>query len=265
MNKNLRTLIIIVVVLIGAAGFVGTGIVFGSSTWGMGGFYPDGMMDNFNQNDEDDCFGYMGSGMMGGGYGMMGGYNDGLTDVDPLSIEETREAVESYIGSFGNDDLVIEEIMVFDNHAYAIVIEESTGIGAFELLVDPVTKAVFPEYGPNMMWNLKYGMHAGGNGMMGSGMMDGYGFNSGDTPEVSADLTVSAEEAAEIAQSYLDTYNPDVVVSDEITAFYGYYTIDLEQDDEIVGMLSVNGYSGQVFLHTWHGDFIEMVHESDHE
>jgi len=25
--------------------------------------------------------------------------------------------------------------------------------------------------------------------------------------------------------------------------------------------LSVNGYSGQVFLHTWHGDFIEMTEE----
>jgi hypothetical protein len=23
-------------------------------------------------------------------------------------------------------------------------------------------------------------------------------------------------------------------------------------------MLSVNGYSGQVFLHTWHGDLVEM-------
>jgi hypothetical protein len=25
----------------------------------------------------------------------------------------------------------------------------------------------------------------------------------------------------------------------------------------MAGMLSVNGYSGQVFLHTWHGAFIE--------
>jgi hypothetical protein len=28
-----------------------------------------------------------------------------------------------------------------------------------ELLVNPYTKEVIPEYGPNMMWNLKYGMH----------------------------------------------------------------------------------------------------------
>ncbi len=33
-----------------------------------------------------------------------------------------------------------------------------------------------------------------------------------------------------------------LTVSDEITPFYGYYTIDLEKDGQIVGMLSVNGY-----------------------
>jgi hypothetical protein len=29
----------------------------------------------------------------------------------------------------------------------------------------------------------------------------------------------------------------------------------------IVGMLSVNGYTGQIFLHTWHGNFIEESEE----
>jgi hypothetical protein len=115
-----------------------------------------------------------------------------------------------------------------------------------------------------MMWNLKYGMHAGnqfgGHGMMGGGMMGGFGdYYNGETPEVSTDMTVSPEQALEYAQSYLDAHEPGVKVSDEITTFYGYYTIDLEKDGQIVGMLSVNGFSGQVFPHTWHGDFIEMV------
>jgi hypothetical protein len=30
------------------------------------------------------------------------------------------------------------------------------------------------------------------------------------------------------------------------------------KDNQPAGMLSVNGYSGQIFLHTWHGTFIEM-------
>lgn len=287
MNKTLKTALIISASLIGAIVLVGTGFVFGRSSWGMGGVFPGMMTGNFNQNFDDSRFGFgMGSGMMnsGGSYGMrsgmmgdgssgmMGSYS-GLGDVSPLTVEETRTAVESYLVSFGNDDLAIEEIMVFDNNAYAIVIEESTGIGAFELLVDPVTKAVFPEYGPNMMWNIKYGMMSefGGFGMMGPGMMMGSsgfgpgnmmgnsGFNNNaETPDISAELSVSADDAAEAAQNYLDTYYPGVKVSDETTAFYGYYTIDLEQDGKIIGMLSVNGFTRQVFPHTWHGDFIEM-------
>jgi hypothetical protein len=214
----------------------------------------------------------MGAGMMNGG--MMGGYGS-LYGVEPLSVEEAHQAVEDYLTSFGNDDLAIEEIMTFDNNAYAIIVEESTGVGAFELLVDPVTKAVFPEYGPNMMWNLKYGMMSGfgGYGMMGPGIMMGNGYGSGgmmngsgfsnDTqvPEVSADMPVSTDDAAQIAQNYLDTYYPGVEVSDEITAFYGYYTMDIERDGKIIGMMSVNGFTRQVFPHTWHGKFIEMSEE----
>lgn len=29
----------------------------------------------------------------------------------------------------------------------------------------------------------------------------------------------------------------------------------------LVGILSVNGFTGQVFVHTWHGDLIEMIRE----
>ena len=32
-----------------------------------------------------------------------------------------------------------------------------------------------------------------------------------------------------------------------------------EKDGKIIGMLSVNGYNGQIFLHTWHGTFIQEV------
>lgn len=154
--------------------------------------------------------------------------------------------------------------MIFDDNVYAIIREESTGIGAFELLVDPATKEVFPEYGPNMMWNLKYGMMGGnvGAGMMSSGMRGGavYGAASGAFEE-SGELSVSPDDALQIAQRYLDEVSPGTKVSDEITAFYGYYTIDVERDGEITGMISVNGYTSQIFPHTWHGEFIEMSEE----
>jgi hypothetical protein len=31
------------------------------------------------------------------------------------------------------------------------------------------------------------------------------------------------------------------------------------KDDQVYGMLSVNGYTGDVWYHTWHGDFIDMT------
>lgn len=285
MDKTLRNTLIVLAVIAVAAGLFYGGMLFNQMSAWYGGYGPGGMMMGGRyggyQNDPQGYYGpggMMGSGgygmmdggMMGGaGYGhMMGGYGS-LYGVEPLSVEEARQAVEDYLSSFGDDDLAIEEIMTFDNNAYAIIVEQSTGVGAFELLVDPVTGAVYPEHGPNMMWNLKYGMMSGfgGYGMMGrgygpGGMMNGFGFGSeGQAPDVSADMPVSAGEASQVAQRYLDTYYPGVETSDETTAFYGYYTLDIERNGKIVGMLSVNGFTRQVFPHTWHGTFIEMSEE----
>jgi hypothetical protein len=216
-----------------------------------------------------------GNGAMMNGGGMMGGYGrNSLYGVKPLTVEQARSAVESYLAGLQNDDLALEEIMIFANNAYAIVVEKSTSIGAFELLVDPVNESVFPEYGPNMMWNLKYGMMSGfgGYGMMGpgmlggafgsSGMMGAYGSNNGSSVrQISAEMPVTPEQAAQAAQEYMDLALPGAVATEEVTPFYGYYTIDIARDSNIVGMLSVNGYTKQIFFHTWHGDFVSMSDE----
>lgn len=117
-------------------------------------------------------------------------------------------------------------------------------------------------YGYGMMGN---GMMSGGmmnNGMMGGGMMgrQDYGSQPGSpqVQEITAEMPVSSEQALETAQRYLDTYLPGVNVEEKAEPFYGYYTIDIQRDGKIVGMLSVNGFTRQVILHSWHGDFIEM-------
>jgi len=216
----------------------------------------------------DEGYGYdmmSGYGMMGGNYGpgMMGGYAYN-PDVEPLTLDEARQAVKAYLDAWNNPDLEIAEIMVFDNQAYAEIVEKSTGIGAMELLVDPVTHTVYPEHGPNMMWNLKYSPMGTGYGMM--GMMGGYRggmMGYAPTPEVPTEMSVTPEEARQIAQQFLDTYYPGLQAADEADPFYGYYTIHTVKDGEVVGMLSVNGYSRQVFPHTWHGEFIEMSGEEE--
>jgi len=106
----------------------------------------------------------MGRGMGMGGWGMMdagmmGGAWDYIPpgDVKPLTIGEAAEQVERYLETWGNPELKLVEVMEFSNHFYAEVEEASTGIHAFELLVNKRTGQIFPEPGPNMMWNLKEG------------------------------------------------------------------------------------------------------------
>jgi len=213
------------------------------------GFYGNMMGGSF-ANGRTGCPGYS-NGMMGSegcGSGMMNGYGSPLSgSTTPLTVSEAKSAVEDYLTNYGYNDLSIKEIMIFDNNAYAILAENTTGIGTFELLVDPNSKLAFPEYGANMMWNTKYGMHAGG-GMMGGNLYN----NSGE-------MAITADKAAEIAQSYLDSTRSGEKVSDEVSRFYGYYTIDTLKDGKVYGMLSVNGYDGTVIYHTWHGTFIDMV------
>ena len=206
------------------------------------------------------CGGWQGSsnrdygrGMMGRGPGMM--YNNRVWDDDcpmvegytaptsgEISIEDAQQAVERYIEDW-DGKLEIAELMEFEENYYAIVREHDTGIGAMELLVDKTTGIVGPEMGPNMMWNARYGMHRRG-GMMGV---------SGEANRISED------RAIEIAQTWLDRNKPDVTAEEHADPFYGYYTIHTVRDGEIEGMLSVHGSTGQVWYHTWHGAFIQMI------
>jgi hypothetical protein len=234
------------------------------------GTVPSGMMNSgYGGMLGGNMMGMMGNGVMSGN-GMMGGPGSSqLYGVKPLSVDQAKKAVSDYVTRFNNPDLIVSEIVIFDNNAYARITEKSTGIGAFEVLVDPVTLAAYPEYGPNMMWNLKYGMMSG-NGMMGysqnytgtvpNGMMGGGSMMGSGQPALQANgqMPVSADEAVQTAQRYLDTYLPGAKASAQPDPFYGYYTIEILRDGKTVGMLSVNGYTQQVFLHTWHGNFIEM-------
>ncbi len=164
----------------------------------------------------------------------------GNTSVN--SFDQAKQLANQYLGT--SSDLGIKEIMEFSNNFYVIVQEKNTGVNAFELLVDRYSGRVMLEHGPNMMWNTKYGMM---NGMMG---------RSQGTP--TAGMPISAQDASEYAQKWLDANNPGAKVEEPET-FYGYYTMDVSKDGSTYGMLSVNGYTGDVWYHSWHGKFISMV------
>lgn len=255
MNKSLGTALVVIAALIWSALVFGAGMLVGHSNfgWNNTGFFPNSAIPAGNGA-------YSGYSMMGGGYRMMGGfgYSNNAASAAPLTVDQAKQAVNSYLKNLNNPDLELKEIMIFDNNAYARITEKSTGVGAMELLVDPASLAVFPEYGPNMMWNLKYGM-GGSGGMMGGGMMGGGMMGRYSNPASgSTDMTVTPEQALQAAQQYLDQQYPGYKTAEDADPFYGYYTIDVLKDGAPAGMLSVNGFNGQVVLHTWHGTFIEM-------
>lgn len=283
-------LIILSILLFGAGTWVGqayaanTGLQSGwfnnnnhmaQSGYGMMG--GSGMMNGqygnqMNNSQYSGLMGMMNGGMMGSGpytSGMMGNFGS-VENVAPLSLEAAGTAVTHYLTTLNNDKLSLGEIMIFNNHAYAQILDNETGLGAFEVLVDPTTGNVFPEPGPNMMWNTEYGMMNGNSaGMMGNGMMNSQSGsmmgnnmmgNFGYAPD--AEINVTAEEAVDKAQEYLDAYLPGKTADETADQFPGYYTLHVLEDGKTIGMLSVNAYTGQVFLHQWHGDFIERVGES---
>jgi hypothetical protein len=200
--------------------------------------------------------GYNGYGMMGGygggygnGHGMMGGWDYIPPSVQqPITIDEAAQQATKYLTAWGYNGLRVSEIMEFSNHFYVEVVEKDSSNKAVELLVNKYTGEVFYEPGPNMMWNQKYGP------MTGSMM---HGFVTGIEPTAGT-MPISAEKARALAQKFLDAQNIGLKVEDGADTFYGYYTIHVLQNGRTYGMLGVNGYTGEVWYHNWHGTFVSM-------
>jgi len=226
--KNIKRFLIasIILITIGVVGLISEGIIFGLSS-PVGAF---GTGTNYT----------FGPGSM---MGMMRGFNyrKQNIDVQNISFDQVKSSVEKYLNDTGLQNVKIKEIMEFSNNFYIETVEKDSGFGAVELLLDKTNGAIFPEYGPNMMWNQKYGM-----------MYSGFGGNQ-------YNMTIDEQKAIELANSYLAKVSLNEFAGDEGQKFYGYYTIDtVNKDGNVVGMLSVNGFTGQVWYHNWHGTFIEM-------
>jgi hypothetical protein len=188
----------------------------------------------------------MANGLGFGGMMSRFGYAPPVTASGTLiTINTAATIAQNYVTSIGNPDLTVKQVEEYQANFYVQVNEKSTGNGAFELLINKYTGSIYPEMGPNMMWNTKYGM-------MRSGVLGGvFG-----TPTTT--MTVTPTQATANTQQYLNTYLSGTTIGD-VTTFYGYYTIEVVNGTIPYGMLSVNGSSGQVWFHTWHGTFVQEL------
>ena len=174
--------------------------------------------------------------------GMMGrAFSGGSGDI---GIDRAVRIAQDRAASYSGGSLAADEVIEFSENYYASIREKGTGIGAFEILIDRATGNVIREPGPDTMWNAKYPP-------MREGMMGGFGATS------SRPLTVTTQQAQDAAQRWLDANRAgaNAKVPD---SFYGFYTVDFERTGQLVGMVSVNGYTGQVWYHSWHGTFIQL-------
>ncbi|MEM2990247.1 MAG: hypothetical protein QXQ02_03590 [Halobacteria archaeon] len=170
--------------------------------------------------------------MMGGNMLVSGGtpYN---SNGSLIKLEQAREIAKKYLAALSNPDLELADLEEWEFNFYAEFKEKSTGIKAFQIVIDKYNGIIYPEMGPNMMWNTKYGM---------MGAQDA--------------MTLTKEQAKSLAQQFLDSRLPGTQ-AEESGLFYGYYHFDVKKDGKMYGMLDVNGYSGIVWYHTWHGNFIQ--------
>ena len=245
----------------------------------LGTVLAQGMM-----GQQDNGQGRMGAGMMGSGMGMMSTY---APSSRPISQDEARRRAAGFAARYG-PGVKIRDFMVFTQNYYVQIVDARTGAGLAELLVDRYTGVVQPEFGPNMLWNTRFGM--GGNaGMMGGammganqnqGMMGGQtnqgGMMNGQNQEMSgaaqpgqgmmgdkayqgtpAAVRYNMASAQKLADTFVAGYLPGGKVLEGL-AFPGYYTFDYGRK-AIEGMLSVNAYTGEVWVHVWHGPFLGEV------
>jgi hypothetical protein len=189
------------------------------------------------------------------------------TTTTELTPNDAATKAQNYLNQTGYSNLEVKTVQEYTNTYYVQIFEKDTGTGAFELAVDKYTGAVVPMQGPTMMWDTKYGV-VGANGMMGysatgysgyGGMMGSGGLMNWLRGTPTAAMPISLTQAQTNAQQYLDTNYPGTTVG-AATTYYGYYTMQvMDSNGNVVGVVGVNGATGQVMDYTWCGNFMRQI------
>jgi hypothetical protein len=167
--------------------------------------------------------GMMRGGMMGSG--MMAVYAPGAV---PITGDEARGPALDYARRYGTD-ITIGDLMTFTLNYY-VVLQGPGNASIAEVLVDWYTGAVGPEPWPDMLRN---------------------------TGEASAGgMRFDRASAEALARDFLSRYLPEATIT-ESTTFPGYCTFDFGRNDRTEGMVSVQGSTGTLRVHTRQGQFVE--------
>jgi hypothetical protein len=156
-----------------------------------------------------------------------------------MSITRNKaiEIINSYLAKTRNDDLYIQVIYEYNTHYEVELKEMETHRGAFELLVDKFNGRVFPEPGPNLVWNGKYGVNANYFG-------------------VQSPMSITVNEALKLVGEFVRRTSPGMRVQGDVSDYYGYYEFHVTMEDTLVLEINVNGFNGQIWVENWHGPLL---------
>ena len=167
-----------------------------------------------------------------------------------LTIEQVEERVKDYLRDLNDSNIQVEEIIEFDNRFYVRFSEKDTGINAFAALVDPYTGRMYAGHQPDKYWNTRYKGE--------SYRISRYGGEPIDWP--SGPVAVTEEQAWSIAQRAI--LGSGSIPGGEVgivQPFYGYYTIPILRQGDVVGLVNINGYTGTVCYESCHGSVVDRV------
>jgi hypothetical protein len=223
----------------------------------MGQSQDKGMMGQSQDKGMMGDQGMMGSqGMMGdqgmmGSQGMMGdqsmmGQHDGQDGCGmgnyaapwgrSYAIDPHR-VMEMFLADL-DPKLSVGVIIDLGSRYYAEAVEKDSGTGAYEATISRRDGTVWPEKGPNQLWNQKYGM-------LGTSVITG---TETITPTA---MSVTKDQAVDFARRYLTANKAGFTLDEAGRAFYGYYNFNVLKNGKPVSVISVNGYNGRVWYHSW--------------
>lgn len=165
-----------------------------------------------------------------------------------MTIDQVEELVKDYLRDLDDSNIQVEEIIEFANDFYVRFSEKDTGINAFVALVDPYTGRMYAGHHPDKFWNTKY---RGESYRESRGRPESIDWPSGP-------MTITEEQAWSNAQRAILGYIPEGEIG-SVEPFYGYYTIPILQQGNVVGLVSINGYTGTVCYEACHGSVLGRV------
>jgi hypothetical protein len=200
---------------------------------------------------------------------MGGWWNSTLPDnAQALTIDQAWQSAEKYVKDFWNAELQLTEVMELDNQFLRRSDGKKQRRPRFRDDGEQMDRSDRSRAGAEH--DVEYKIWAHGirhDGRRHDGRSQyGLGWAAGYRPwgNPGKEMPVNAAQAHTYAQQFLDVRLPGMKVETDADVFYGYYTIHvLNKDGSVYGMLGVNGYTGWVWYHEWHGKFIAMKELKD--